>query len=161
MRCLYLDFFRGVKINVFRPFFAFRLKMRYPVQKWSRRGNYFGTVDAALVHGYLLFEPGIGMWDEGLPCLSVDCKILVPPILFKFSHSILDWTVLSWNVLEILKNIFRGSLNHIIYWDYMVNRSSFIYCSLASTEIYYGGFLLDQFIPRLHFFNKWRFAHAH
>ena len=29
-------------------------------------------------------------------------------ILFKFSHSILDWTVLSWNIWGIFSNIFRG-----------------------------------------------------
>ena len=29
-------------------------------------------------------------------------------ILFKFSHSILDWTVLSWNFFGIFLNLFRG-----------------------------------------------------
>ena len=32
----------------------------------------------------------------------------ISSILFKFSHSILDWTVLSWNFGEIFGNIFRG-----------------------------------------------------
>ena len=29
--------------------------------------------------------------------VCADCKILIPPILITFSHSILDWTVLSRN----------------------------------------------------------------
>ena len=35
-------------------------------------------------------------------------KKLISLILFKFSHSILDWTVLSWNFWGIFGNIFRG-----------------------------------------------------
>ena len=35
-------------------------------------------------------------------------KKLIPSILLKFSHSILDWTVLSWDFWGIFKNIFRG-----------------------------------------------------
>ena len=35
-------------------------------------------------------------------------KKVISLILFKFSHSILDWTVLSWNFLGIFLNIFRG-----------------------------------------------------
>ena len=35
-------------------------------------------------------------------------KTLISLILFKFSHSILDWTVLSWNFGGIFLNIFRG-----------------------------------------------------
>ena len=40
---------------------------------------------------------------------------------FKFSHSILDWTALSWGLWTV-----------IIYRDYIANRRSFIYCSLAT-----------------------------
>ena len=29
------------------------------------------------VHGYLRFEPCAGKLNEGLPCLSTDCKILI------------------------------------------------------------------------------------
>ena len=35
-------------------------------------------------------------------------KKIVSLILFKFSHSILDWTVLLWNFWGIFLNIFRG-----------------------------------------------------
>ena len=44
--------------------------MRWPVQNWSRRGNYFGTADAVWVHGCLRFERGAWMWKDGLPCVS-------------------------------------------------------------------------------------------
>ena len=40
--------------------------------------------------------------------VCADCKILISPILFKFSHCILDWTALSWNLGGIFKNIFSG-----------------------------------------------------
>ena len=68
--------------------------------------------------------------------------MLIPPILFKFSHSILDWTALSWNFLGDLKKYFlEGSADHIIYRDYTVYRRSFIYCSLAcvGTRVGLGG----------------------
>ena len=52
-------------------------------------------------------------------------------ILFKFSHSILDWTALSWILGGIFKAFLEGSVDHIIYRDYIANRRSFIYCSLA------------------------------
>ena len=85
-----------MKINVLRSFFAFRLGI--PGQNWSRSGKYFGTADAVWVHGYLRFEPGAWKWNEGLPCSTSDCKILIPLILFKLRHSVLDWTALSWNI---------------------------------------------------------------
>ena len=43
----------------------------------------------------------------------------------------LDWTVLSWNFWGIIWNSFRGVCRHIIYRDYTVNRTSYIYCSVA------------------------------
>ena len=41
---------------------------------------------------------------------------------------------LSWLFLLLLifSNIVEGSVDHIIYRDYIVNRRSFIYCSLAT-----------------------------
>ena len=38
-------------------------------------------------------------------------------ILFKFSHCILDWTVLSWNFF-LGERFLEGSVDHIIYRDY-------------------------------------------
>ena len=52
---------------------------------------------------------------------------------FKFSHSILDWTALSWNFFGgFFKTFLEGSVDQVIYRDYVVNRRSFIDCSLAS-----------------------------
>ena len=53
-------------------------------------------------------------------------------ILFKCSHSLLDWTTLSLNVLRFLETFLEGSVDHINYRDYIVNRRFFIYCSLAT-----------------------------
>ena len=58
-------------------------------------------------------------------------KKIISSILFKFSHSILDWTVLSWNLGGFFETFLQGSVDHIIYRDYIVNRRFFIYCSLA------------------------------
>ena len=58
-------------------------------------------------------------------------------ILFKSSHSILDWTALSWNLGRgrgIFETFLEGSVEHIIYRDYIVNRRFFIYCSLACSN---------------------------
>ena len=96
------------------------------------QGKYFGTADAVWVPGYLRFEPGAWKWNEGLPCLCADCKILIPPTLITFSHSILYWTVLSWNLEGVFETFLEGSVDHIIYRDYIVNQRFFIYCSLAT-----------------------------
>ena len=58
-----------------------------------------------------------------------------PLILFKFSHSILDWTPLSLNFLGFLETFLEGSVDHNIYRDYTVNRRSFIDCSLACPRL--------------------------
>ena len=55
------------------------------------------------------------------------------PILFKFIHSILDWTALTWSFGGFLKTFLEGSVDHVIYRDYIVNRRFFIYCSLATS----------------------------
>ena len=83
--------------------------------KLEQTGEVFWTADAV----WMRFEPGAWKWNERLPCLCAECKILLSLILFKFSHSILDWTALSlifffffflgggwwwWN----FGNIFRG-----------------------------------------------------
>ena len=49
-------------------------------------------------------------------------------MLFKFSHSILDWTVLSRNFFGgFFETFLEGSVDLIIYRDYIVNRRFFIY----------------------------------
>ena len=52
-------------------------------------------------------------------------------ILFKFSQYVrLDGLIVNfWG--DFLKTVLQGSVDHIIYRDYIVNRRSFIYCSLA------------------------------
>ena len=66
---------------------------------------------------------------------SLDYLLIVKylSILFKFSHSILDWTAL----LCIFfcfgtgggETFCKGSVDHIIFRDYLLIRSSFIYRS--------------------------------
>ena len=60
-------------------------------------------------------------------------------ILFKFSHSTLDRTALSWIfvVVRLKKKKFflEGSVDDIIYRDYLANRRSSVYCSLACTTL--------------------------
>ena len=58
-----------------------------------------------------------------LPCVRADCKRLLSLILFKFSHSVLDWTALSWIFFffflgrggGFLKTFLDGPVDHIIY----------------------------------------------
>ena len=47
------------------------------------------------------------------------------PILFKFSHSIIDWTALSWNGGRGSKTFLDGSVDHIILGLY--SESTLIY----------------------------------
>ena len=73
--------------------------------------------------------------NEGSPCLPVNCKICVSWIFFKFNHSIrLDGLVVDFS--EDVNAILEESLGHIMYGDYMVNRSSCISCSLACRPFY-------------------------
>ena len=106
--------------------------------KLEQTGEIFGTADAVWVHGYPRFELGAWKWNEGLPCLCADCKILIPPILFKFSHSIIDWTALSWNIFWIFETFLEGSVDHIIYRNYMVNLHFFNHCNLATSLSVYA-----------------------
>ena len=71
------------------------------------------------------------MRDYPVHVLIVKKKKLISLILFKFSHSILDWTVLPWNFGGFFKTFLEGSADHIIYRDYIVNDRFFTDCSLA------------------------------
>ena len=77
--------------------------------------------------GICILSPAHESEMRRLPCLCADCKILIPShrFCFEFSHSILDWTALSWNFWGIFRNTFRGSVDHVIYRDYTVNRGFF------------------------------------
>ena len=49
-----------------------------------------------------------------VPCLCADCKILIAPILFKFSHSIL----IGWPYRGFLETFLEVSVDRVIYRDY-------------------------------------------
>ena len=40
-------------------------------------------------------------------------------MLFKFSHRIIDWTALTWSFGGFLKTFLEGSVDHVIYRDYI------------------------------------------
>ena len=92
------------------------------------RKNIFGTAEAVWVHGYLRFEPSAWKRNELLSCLCADCKIFISPILFKFS---LIGRPYRWILGGFFETFLEGSVDHVIYRDYMVSRCFFIYCSLA------------------------------
>ena len=90
--CLYLDIFSCVKINVFRPFFAFRLKMQV------RCDNQYntGSEERNILGQPMLFEcmgicflsiPAHEREMRGSPVCLLIVKYL--SILSKFSHTIL------------------------------------------------------------------------
>ena len=54
-------------------------------------------------------------------------KKIISLILFKFSHSILDWTVLSWKFWGFFETILEGSVDLIIYRDYNYSESALFY----------------------------------
>ena len=64
------------------------------------RGNVLGRPMLLEYMGICVLSPAheSEMSYEGLPGLCANCKILISLILFKFSHSKLDWTALSWNL---------------------------------------------------------------
>ena len=107
--CLYLDKFSCVKIIVFGSFFIFRLEMHVRCDNRYKTGADGGNIDIYLVFFFSFFLQPMLFECVGICVLSLAheskmrcylvylliVKYLL--ILFKFSHSILDWTVLSWN----------------------------------------------------------------
>ena len=85
------------------------------------------------VHGYLCFEPSTWKWNEGLPCLHKQVivkKLLIDFVQIKPQYIKLDGLIVE-ALGDFLKTFLEGSMDHIIYRDYIPNRHSCIYCHLA------------------------------
>ena len=52
-------------------------------------------------------------------------KYVSHPFCLNSARVLLDWTVLLWNFWGIFKTFLGGSVNRVIYWDYIVNRRFF------------------------------------
>ena len=118
---LYLDVFSCVKMNVSRSFFAFRLEMHIRCDNQYKTGadreNILGQPRLFECMGICVLSPAHESEMRGYLVYVLIVKKNKKPIeliLFKFTHSILGWTVLSWNFLGIFKNILEGSVDHII-----------------------------------------------
>ena len=112
---VYLDIFSCVKMNIFRSFFAFMLEMHVRCDNQYKTGadreNILGQPVLFVCMGICVLSPAHeSEMRVYLVYVCADCKIPIPPILFKFSHSILDWTALSLNFFGIIKNIFERGL---------------------------------------------------
>ena len=83
------------------------------------RGNILGQLMLYECMGICVLSPAHESEMRGyLVYVLIVNKKLIPLILFKFSHSLLDWTVLSQKVWGIFKNTYiEGSVDHIIYRD--------------------------------------------
>ena len=94
---LYLDIFSCVKMNVFRSFFAFRLEMHVRCDNQYKTGadreNILGQPMLFECMGICVLSPAHESEMRGYLVYVLIGKYLL--ILFKFSHSILDWTALS------------------------------------------------------------------
>ena len=99
---LYLDIFSCVKMNVFCSFFAFRLEMHVRCDDQYKTGadreNIFGQPVLFVCMGICVLSPAHESEMRGYLVRVLIVKKIIASILFKFSHSILDWTVLSWNL---------------------------------------------------------------
>ena len=112
---------------------VFRFQTRDAVQNQYKTGadreHIFGQPRLFECIGISVFCPAHKSEMRGYLVYVLIVKNLL--ILFKFSHSILDWTVLFWNLGgDFFETFLEGSVDHI-YRDYIVNRRFFIYCSLA------------------------------
>ena len=98
---LYLDIFSCVKMNVFRSFFAFmfELQVRCDNQYKTRadRENILGQPMLFVCMGICILSLAHESEMRGYFVYVLIVKKIISQILFKFSHSILDWTVLSQN----------------------------------------------------------------
>ena len=102
---MYLDIFTCVKMNVFRSFFAFRLEMHVRCDNQYKTGadreNILGQPMLFVCMGICVLSPAHESETRGYLVYVLIVKKLISLILFKFSHRILDWTVLSWNFWRI------------------------------------------------------------
>ena len=129
MECIWI-FLVVWKWTFFARFFGFRLEMHVRCDNQYKTGADRGNWDSRgclSAWVYLRFYPCAWKWNEGLPCLCADCKILISPMLFKFSHSILDWTASSWNFLGIFWNIFRGVCEPCHLWGLYSELALFLF----------------------------------
>ena len=72
------------------------------------RENILGQPVLFVCMGISVLSPAHESEMRGYLVYVLIVKKIVSSILFKFSHSIFDWTVLSWNFWGIFLNIFRG-----------------------------------------------------
>ena len=98
---LYLDIFSCVKMNIFRSFFAFMLEMHVRSDNQYKTGadreNISGQPMLFVCMDICVLSPAHESEMRGYLVYVLIVKKTISSILFKFSHSILDWTVLSWN----------------------------------------------------------------
>ena len=94
---MYLDIFSCVKINVYRSFFALRLEMHVRCDDQYKTGadggNIFGQPTLFECMGICVLSPAHESEIRGYLVHLLIVKYSL--ILFKFSHSTLDWTALS------------------------------------------------------------------
>ena len=99
-------------MNVFRSFFVFRLEMHVRCDNQYKTGadreNILRQPMLFECMGICVLSPAHESEMRGYLVYVLIVKKLLSLILFKFSHSILVWTVLSRNLGGIFGNIFRG-----------------------------------------------------
>ena len=99
-------------MNVFRSFFAFMLEMHVRCDNQYKteadRDNILGQPMLFVCMGICVLSPAHETEMRGylvyvliVKKKKISCKKNISLSLFKFSHSILDWTVLSWNLGRI------------------------------------------------------------
>ena len=112
----------------FLPDFHFQAQdacqMQLPVQNWSRQGEYLGQ---PMLFEFCVLSLALECEMRGSLVYLLIVKYLL--ILFKFSHKIEQ--PYHGTLEGFFKTFLEGSVDHIIYWDNIVNWSSFIHCSLA------------------------------
>ena len=90
-----------MKMNVFRSFFAFRLEMHVRCDNQYKteadRENILGQPMLFECMGICVLSPAHESEMRSYIVYVLIVKKRITLILFKFSHSILDWRVLSWN----------------------------------------------------------------
>ena len=98
---MYLEIFSCVSINVFRSFLAFRLETHVRCDNQYKTGadggNIYGQPMLFECMGICILSLALESEMRGYLVYVLIVKYFL--ILFKFGHSILDWTALSWIVL--------------------------------------------------------------
>ena len=122
-------YFLVCEINVFRLFFAFRLEMHVRSDNHYKtgadRGNILGQLRLFECMGICVLSPAHENEMRGYLVYVLIVSYLSQRFCLTSATVYEIWTALSWNLGGFFETFLEGSVDRVIYRDYIVNRRFF------------------------------------